>query len=171
MDADRDPQNVYDDPRFFAGYSQLERFGAGWTKAMEHPSFMGLLPDVAGQRVLDLGCGVGQLAYHLAELGAAEVIGVDLSARMLELARAERAHPRVRYVRSAIEEVEFPAERFELVVSSLAFHYVEDYAALVRRIARWLVAGGVLLYSTEHPVYTARDPADGWVVDDDGTRL
>jgi SAM-dependent methyltransferase len=171
MDADRDPQNIYDDPRFFAGYSRLERFGAGWTKALEHPSFMGLLPDVAGKRVLDLGCGAGQLAVRLAELGAMEVIGVDVSERMLELARSERAHPRVTYLRAAIEDVEFPPDRFELVVSSLALHYVEDYPALVRRVARWLIAGGVFVYSTEHPVYTARDPADGWVLDGEGRRL
>ncbi|MGH2354854.1 MAG: class I SAM-dependent methyltransferase [Chloroflexota bacterium] len=171
MAADQTPQNIYDDPCFFAGYSQLERFGSGWATAVEHPSFMGLLPDVAGKRVLDLGCGAGQLAYHLAEAGAAEVIGVDLSERMLGLARSERAHPRVTYLRQAIEDVAFPPERFELVVSSLAFHYVEDYPALVRRIARWLTPGGVLVYSTEHPIYTARDPADGWVLDGEGRRL
>jgi len=171
MAADRDPQNIYDDPRFFAGYSQLERFGTGWTKALEHPSLMGLLPDVAGQRVLDLGCGVGQLAFHLAQAGAAEVLGVDVSERMLELAGSERAHPRVTYLRAAIENLAFPPERFELVVSSLALHYVEDYSALLRSVASWLVSGGLLVYSTEHPVYTARDPADGWVLDGQGKRL
>ena len=171
MAADRDPQNIYDDPRFFAGYSQLERFGTGWTKALEHPSLMGLLPDVAGQRVLDLGCGVGQLAFHLAQAGAAEVLGVDVSERMLELARSERTHPRVTYLRAAIENLAFPPERFELVVSSLALHYVEDYSALLRSVASWLVSGGLLVYSTEHPVYTARDPADGWVLDGQGKRL
>jgi SAM-dependent methyltransferase len=171
MAADQEPQNIYDDPSFFSGYSKLERFGSGWTKAMEHSQFMGLLPDLAGKRVLDLGCGVGQLAFYLAEAGAAEVVGVDVSEKMLELARSERTHPRVTYVREAIEGVTFPPERFELVVSSLAFHYVEDYQGLVRRVGEWLTPGGVLVYSTEHPVYTARDPADGWVVDADGKRM
>jgi hypothetical protein len=31
-----DPQNIYDHPEFFAGYAQMERFGAGWTRALEH---------------------------------------------------------------------------------------------------------------------------------------
>jgi 2-polyprenyl-3-methyl-5-hydroxy-6-metoxy-1,4-benzoquinol methylase len=166
----KSPQNIYDDERFFEGYSQLERFGPGWNNAMEHPSFMSLLPDVAGLRVVDLGCGVGQLAYHLAEAGAAEVVGVDLSERMLELAQADRPHPRVRYQRAALEEIEFPPDSVNLVVSSLAFHYVEDYAGLVRRIAGWLTSNGLLVYSTEHPVYTARDPADGWVLDAEANR-
>src|SRR5437667_881370 len=121
MSSDEAPQNVYDDPRFFAGYAQMERFGAGWDQAVEQPSFLALLPDVAGRRVLDLGCGVGQLAHHLAGLGADEVVAVDLSERMLAVARTRWAHPRVTYLRGAIEDVSFSAERFELVVSSLAF--------------------------------------------------
>jgi 2-polyprenyl-3-methyl-5-hydroxy-6-metoxy-1,4-benzoquinol methylase len=159
------PQNAYDDPEFFAGYSKLERFGSGWTKAFEHPSFMALLPEIRGLRVLDLGCGAGQLARHLAERGAADVIGVDLSERMLALARAERSHPRVTYLRGSIEQAAFPLDRFDLVVSSLALHYVEDYRGLVSRIAGWLVPGGMLVYSTEHPVYLTRASAEGWVRD------
>ncbi len=90
-DASRDSQNIYDDPGFFAGYSTLERFGAGWARAMEHADLLALLPEVGGRRVLDLSCGAGQLAHHLATTGAAEVVAVDLSERMLALARASWA--------------------------------------------------------------------------------
>jgi len=169
-DASGDPQNIYDDPSFFAGYSTLERFGAGWERAMERTDLLALLPDVNGRRVLDLGCGAGQLAHHLAKAGAAEVIGVDVSERMLALARTEWAHPRVTYQHEALETVAFPPTRFDLVVSSLVFHYVGDYAGLVSRIAGWLAPGGVLVYSTEHPIFTARLPGDGWVLDDAGHR-
>jgi SAM-dependent methyltransferase len=165
-----DPQNIYDDARFFAGYSSLERFGAGWQQAMEHDDLVGLLPPVGGRRVLDLGCGAGQLAHHLATSGASEVIGVDLSERMLERARAEWAHPRVTYRREAIERLVFEPARFDLVVSSLALHYVDDYAGLIERIASWLAPGGVFVYSIEHPIYIARLPGEGWVVDDAGRR-
>jgi SAM-dependent methyltransferase len=157
------PQNIYDDPDFFAGYSSLERFGAGWERAAEHAELLALLPDVHGRRVLDLGCGAGQLARHLARQGAVEVVGVDLSERMLELARTHWAHPSVRYQRAAIEEVTFAPARFDLVVSVLALHYVDDYRGVVARIAQWLSPGGVFVYSTEHPIYTARLPHDGWV--------
>jgi 2-polyprenyl-3-methyl-5-hydroxy-6-metoxy-1,4-benzoquinol methylase len=164
------PQNIYDNPRFFAGYAQMERFGSGWDRAVEHASFLALLPDVRNLRVLDLGCGAGQLAHHLAVGGATEVHGVDVSERMLEVARTDRAHPRVSYSLGPIEALDFPPHRFDLVVSSLALHYVEDYEAIVRSVGRWLVPGGVFVYSTEHPIYTARLPDSGWVVDDQQRR-
>jgi SAM-dependent methyltransferase len=157
------PQNIYDDPSFFAGYSRLERFGEGWERAAELADLLALLPDVKDRRVLDLGCGAGQLSQHLAARGAAEVIGVDISERMLELARTRWAHPRVRYERMAIEEAAFTPARFDLVVSALALHYVDDYRGLLARIAGWLTPGGVVVYSTEHPIFTARLPYDGWV--------
>jgi SAM-dependent methyltransferase len=161
------PQNIYDDEGFLSGYAQLERFGSGWETAMERGDFLHLLPPLDGLRVLDLGCGLGQLSIYVAEAGAAEIVAVDVSARMLELAQA---HPRVAYQRAAIEELDFPSGRFDLVVSSLAFHYVADYAALVRRIGAWLVPGGTLVFSTEHPIYTARLPDLGWVFDAQGER-
>jgi len=166
-----EPQNIYDDPAFLAGYSSLERFGAGWDRAVELADFLALLPDVAGLRVLDLGCGAGQLAHHLATRGAAEVTGLDVSARMLELARTRWAHPRVTYRREAIEDAIFPPARFDLVVSSLALHYVDDYTGLVRRVAAWLAPGGVLVYSTEHPIYTGRMAGEGWARDAAGRCL
>lgn len=167
-DPPRKPQNIYDDPAFFAGYSTLERFGAGWARAMEHADLLALLPPVDGRRVLDLGCGAGQLAHHLATIGATDVVGVDVSERMLALAAELWAHARVTYCRAAIEEVTFPPARFDLVVSSLALHYVEDYRGLILRIAGWLASGGVLVCSTEHPIFTARLPGGGWGRDEAG---
>jgi SAM-dependent methyltransferase len=166
-----DPQNVYDNPEFLAGYSQMERFGAGWNRALEQPIFLSLLPDVRGLRVLDLGCGLGQLSYHIASAGAAGVVAVDVSETMLQLARNERSHPRVTYQREAIENLRFEPTRFGLIVSSLALHYVPDYHELVKRMALWLRPGGVLVYSTEHPIYTARLPGEGWIVDEHGERV
>jgi 2-polyprenyl-3-methyl-5-hydroxy-6-metoxy-1,4-benzoquinol methylase len=128
-----DSQNIYDNPEFLAGYSQMERFGDGWSRALEQPIFLNMLPDVQGLRVLDLGCGLGQLSYHIANAGATEVVAVDISQTMLELARSERSHPRVSYQREAIEDVRLERARFGLIVSSLALHYVPNYRDLVGR--------------------------------------
>ncbi len=161
------PQNIYDDAAFFAGYSKLERFGQAFGRAFEHGAFLELLPVVEGKRVLDLGCGAGQLSHFLAERGAREVVGVDISERMLELARLEWSHPAVTYRRDSIDAVQFGAGQFDVIVSSLAFHYIEDWPALCASMATWLAEDGVLAFSTEHPLYLSRK-GEGWVRDATG---
>jgi SAM-dependent methyltransferase len=96
------------------------------------------------------------------------VLGVDPSARMLALAARQPA-PGARYRRDSAETVALPPGSLDLVVSSLALHYVADYGSLVHRIACWLRPEGHLVFSVEHPVCTARDPMTGWVAADGGT--
>jgi SAM-dependent methyltransferase len=163
MTDDPQPQNIYDDETFFSGYTQLDRFNHPFGHAMEHGTFIEMMGDVAGFRVLDLGCGGGQLASYVAERGAASVTAIDASERMLTVAKERWAHPRVDYRQLAIEDAAFADGAFDLVVSSLAFHYVADYEALIAGIARWLTPGGRLVFSTEHPIYAARSTDEGWV--------
>jgi SAM-dependent methyltransferase len=87
--------------------------------------------------------------------GAAEVIGVDLSERMLAVAKTESAHERIRYHRISMTDIDVLEGTFDLIYSSLAFHYIGDFAALMRLISQKLAKGGVLLFSQEHPIVTA----------------
>ncbi|MEU0094616.1 class I SAM-dependent methyltransferase [Kribbella sp. NPDC006257] len=155
--------SVYDDPVFLAGYRGLRRDGLGLNSALEIPALTAMLPPVGGLRVVDLGCGEGELAVRIAAAGAASVTGVDLSASMLSRARE---HVSVRYVQADIADFDLPAGSVDLVVSSLALHYVEDFDGLVARIARWLSAGGRFVFSIEHPVITAPLEAADLVIDD-----
>ena len=153
---------MYDDPVFLSGYRQLRRDGLGLNDLLEIPAMNAVLPAVEGLRVVDLGCGEGGFAVRLAGRGA-EVVAVDASEQML--AAAEQ-HPRVRYVRADLADFDLPAGCADLVVSSLALHYVEDFAGLVGRVARWLTPGGSFALSIEHPVVTAPMAAAECVVDD-----
>ena len=81
-------QNVYDDPAFFAGYSDFPRSRLGLIGTAEWPSFRALLPAIAGKRAVELGCGFGHLARWLAGEGARSVLALDLSEKMLSEARA-----------------------------------------------------------------------------------
>jgi 2-polyprenyl-3-methyl-5-hydroxy-6-metoxy-1,4-benzoquinol methylase len=77
------PQNIYDDPDFFAGYRDLRASDGGLNGALEVPALLRLLADLAGADVLDLGCGFGDFARLARARGAASVTGVDISERML----------------------------------------------------------------------------------------
>ena len=63
-------------------------------------------------------------------------------------------------VRASLEAFAAEPASFDLVVSSLALHYIADYAGLVRRIATWLVPGGRFAFSVEHPIFTAHGTSD-----------
>ena len=80
-------EDRYDDPAFFAKYSQMPRSRYGLEAAGEWETLRMLLPDFAGRRVLDLGCGYGWHCIYALEHGAAAVTGVDISEKMLAVAR------------------------------------------------------------------------------------
>ena len=162
-------QNIYDDPAFFAGYSEFPRSREGLAGTSEWPAFEAMLPAIAGKRVLDLGCGFGQLSRWLAEAGAAAVLGLDLSERMLAEAEARTNDARVAYDRADLETLELDGQGFDLVVSSMALHYVEDFGRIVATVYQALAAGGDLVFSVEHPIYAARAEPE-WVTAADGRR-
>jgi SAM-dependent methyltransferase len=163
-------QNKYDDPEFFARYSAMERSTQGLSRAGEWPVLRAMIPEVLGKRVLDLGCGFGWHCRYLRDLGARSVVGVDLSARMLERAREMTSGTGITYVRGAIEDVDFPAGSFDVVLSSLALHYVAAVSPVFDAIHRLLAPGGELVFSTEHPIFTARAEQSWWQAPD-GTKL
>lgn len=127
-----------------------------------------LLPDLRGLHVLDVGCGFGDFARLASGQGAASVVGIDVSSRMLEEARARTQDPKISYLLTPIEECSLSQNAFDLVVSSLALHYVQDYAAAIKKIHDALKPGGRFFFSVEHPICTAYP--EGWVVDEDGWR-
>jgi len=164
------PQNIYDNPAFFAGYSQIPRSVEGLDAVYEWPAFQRLLPpSLVDCRILDLGCGLGYFAREARFRGARSVVGVDISERMLADARSRSDDAGISYVRSSLEAFEPEADGFDLVVSMLALHYMDDYAGVLRRVARCLVPGGRFAFSVEHPIYTANGTSD-WHHGPDGTQ-
>ncbi|MBP1859109.1 class I SAM-dependent methyltransferase [Rhizobium herbae] len=159
-------QNIYDNPDFFEGYSQLGRSVEGLDGAAEWASIRALLPDLKGRRVVDLGCGFGWFCRFAREQGAASVLGFDVSENMLARARAT-SDGAISYAKADLEVLELPEDSFDLVYSSLAFHYIKDLDALLMRAHAALATGGHLVFSIEHPIYMA--PAyPRWSQDADG---
>lgn len=163
-------QNKYDEPDFFTGYSSMPRSVAGLGEAGEWPACRSLLPNLQGKRVLDLGCGFGWHCRYARERQARSVVGVDLSEKMLARARESTGDPGIEYRRAAIEDIDFPADAFEVVLSSLALHYVERFDRVCAKVHRCLAAGGTFVLSVEHTMVTARAAQD-WHYGPNGERL
>jgi SAM-dependent methyltransferase len=129
---------------------------AGWDYYREYvnnPAFFALLPDLAGRRVLDVGCGEGRNTRLLAETGA-QVVGADISERMIAAAREhEAAEPRgIEYhVASGNDLSAFVDASFDAVVSTMAMMDMADYAGAVREVVRVLRPGGLFQFSITHP--------------------
>ncbi|MDA1297740.1 MAG: class I SAM-dependent methyltransferase [Chloroflexi bacterium] len=169
------PQNIYDNPKFFAGYDRLRAENAGMNEALEQPALKSLLPDpadLAGMRVLDIGCGAGEMCRWLADRGAGSVVGMDISEWMLQKAAAS-SHSPVTYIHIPAEDASFEPASFDLIVSSLTLHYVEDISPLFRNIHTWLSGGGRFVFSMEHPVTTAVQGRiePRWLEDGTGRRV
>lgn len=163
-------ENKYDEEVFFQKYSGMERSKKGLGGAGEWSELKKVLPDFSGKRVLDLGCGYGWHCIYAAEHGAKSVLGIDISEKMLKTAQEKNAHEKIEYRRSAMEDLDFVQESFDVVLSSLAFHYVKDFESLAEKISRWTAPGGQFVFSAEHPVFTAYGTQD-WYYDEEGKIL
>ena len=163
-------ENKYDDPQFFSQYSQMSRSVQGLEGAGEWHVFRQLFPELKGKRVLYLGCGFGWHCQYAAQQGAQSVIGTDISDNMLREARRKNAFPNVQYERVAMEDIDFPDASFDVVISSLAFHYVASFDDICARVYRLLTPGGDFVFSVEHPVFTAQG-TQNWYDDAQGKHL
>lgn len=163
-------ENKYDNPRFFEAYSNMTRSQKGLEGAGEWHTLKQLLPDFKGKRVLDLGCGYGWHCRYAAENGAVSVVGIDLSAKMLEKAQSMTTDPRIRYQNMAIEDLESGPETFDIVLSSLAIHYIADFEGLCQNVHQLLSSPGVFIFSVEHPIFTAYGSQD-WIYDSQGDKI
>lgn len=162
-------ENKYDNPSFFDQYEKMLRSQLGLEGAGEWHALKSMLPDFKGKNVLDLGCGFGWHCRYAIENGAKSVVGVDLSEKMLARAKEINNLEGIVYERKALEDVDFPAEQFDIIISSLTLHYVESFDKIVQNIYQWLTLGGYFVFSVEHPVFTAEGTQD-WVYDKNGEK-
>lgn len=164
-------QNFFDISEVFDGYQKLRGNDDNCNVLMEQPEMAQLLPDVRGKAVLDLGCGCGHNCAQFSDSGAARIVGIDISQKMLAIAQSESYRPNIEYKNLCMTEISALSGKFDLVYSSLAFHYIEDFDRLMRDIAGLMNKGGTLLFSQEHPIYTASENGQGhYILDEQGTK-
>lgn len=164
-------QNIYDNQIFFENYKELRSKDDNANVLFEIPAFLSLLPEVQGLKVLDLGCGFGDHCRLLIDKGAKKVVGLDISQKMIEVAKVENNNSKIEYINLPMEDILRIGQKFDLVVSSLAFHYVEDFEKLVKDIYSILDKGGYLVFSQEHPLATSYSTGKRWTINDMGEKI
>ena len=138
-----------------------------WHRAIIDPTLLTVVGRVRGLRVLDLGCGNGYLTRRWAREGAAEAVGVDLSAANLRLARRHESIRRTgaRFVRQDARKLtEFSDRSVDLVVAHMSLMDIEDAEGTIREVGRVLADSGRFVFSINHPCFDV-DLRSMWVVE------
>lgn len=157
----------YDKEKFFTQYAKMPRSKDGLSSAGEWHQLKPLFPELQGKCVLDLGCGYGWHCKFSEEQGAAQVLGIDLSQRMIKEAEKRNGGKRIAYRVCGIETYEYPENTWDCVLSNLALHYIEDLELIFRKVYRTLKPDGIFLFNIEHPVFTA-GVAQDWIYAEGG---
>lgn len=160
--------NEYDNPYFFKKYAQMPRSKNGLSAAGEWHQLQQLFPPLQERHVLDLGCGYGWHCKYVAEKGATRVLGIDASQKMIEVAKQRNREDCIEYRICPIEEYEYPENTWDLVISNLALHYIEDIEQIFQNVHATLRSNGVFLFNIEHPVFTS-GVAQDWIYNEEGT--
>ena len=110
---------------FFEGYKKIRDNKINANNLFEIPALFSMLPDIKNKRVLDLGCGFGEHCKRFIDCGAKKVVGIDISEKMLEVARNENSDPNIIYINMPMEKIAELNEQFDIVVRVLS--EVPDY--------------------------------------------
>ena len=165
------PQNIYDEPNFFAGYAQLRENPLSANAVIVDPTRDALLPSLSGKHIIDLGCGTGNFCRKAIAEGAKSVVGIDISERMLDIARkqSKEGEP-LHYTRVSLDSWDAPSESADIIVSILALHYLPEIEPIFTQVNKALISGGRFVFCVEHPIMTAKRHNNGWIEDEVGQR-
>jgi len=114
---------------------------------------------------------MGEFANYCIQQGSAHVTGIDISFNMISIARNKNSHRSIQYIHEALEDFDLAPSSFDIVNSSLAVHYMDNFEAITSKISNALCENGSFIFSMEHPIVTARREMDNWTNDDKGRLL
>jgi len=125
-----------------------------------------LFGNVRGKKLLDLGCGGGQVSVFFAKRGAV-VTGVDFSEKQIDFAKklAKEEGVEISFIHAVIENLSMLGDSsYDFVNSSHTIHYIENLQRLFEEVFRVLSSGGKFVFSVSHPLNHIVDSQDGRLV-------
>ena len=148
-------QVQYDNADFFAAYAQMARSQFGLDAAGEWYQLEPMFPELGQKTVLDLGCGYGWHCKYVAEKGASRVLGIDQSEKMINEAIKRNSAETIEYRVCSLNDFDYPEDSFDVVISNLVFHYIDNLQEAYSNVHKTMKAGGVFLLNIEPPTFTA----------------
>ena len=153
-------KNVYDNSTFFEEYQTMRTNKVNANNLIEIPIMKEMLPILKDKTILDLGCGAGDMDKYFIENGAKSVLATDISVNMINIANTVNKDEKIEFKVLKMEDLETVNQKFDIVYSSLAFHYIEDFNKLLSDIHNLLNPNGMLIFSQESPINTATNKED-----------
>lgn len=133
------PSNVFDSQEGYDLYAPYYGASHAYLDSFEKYDLFEMMGDIRGKKVLDLGCGTGRMAEYLRKFGA-EVVGIDISEKMLEIARKKVGS--ATFVQGDVEDLPFEDESFDMVVGAFLVVHLPELETCFREVYRVLKEGG-----------------------------
>ncbi|MGM0846685.1 MAG: class I SAM-dependent DNA methyltransferase [Bacillota bacterium] len=164
--------SAYDEREFFESFMSRRERKESPNNAMEKPVILELIGDVRNKKVLDLGCGDGIFGKELLAKGAENYTGIDGSKNMVERALSTINSQKASIQLGNLEKLKINEAKYDLVISRMVFHYIEDLDGLFREVNKAIKPGGKFVFSVMHPVLTStfdhfsgKEKRTHWIVD------
>jgi ubiquinone/menaquinone biosynthesis C-methylase UbiE len=120
---------------------------------MIDPKIFEMLGNVAGKTILDAGCGNGYWVRRLAKQ-AEKVIGIDSSSELINDAKSAQNPPNTEYyVFDLLKSIDLPDLYFDIILSSMVFHYLSNIENAAVEFNRILKPNGQVVIAIQHPIY------------------
>lgn len=165
--------SAYDQEDFLSAYMKRRGRQDSPNNAIEGPIIHELIGDLHDKNILDLGCGDASFGKEILNQGARHYTGVEGSKQMAAKAETNMLGQNGAIHNKTMESYPFPTNKFEIVTSRFAIHYVTDIDQLFFNVYTSLKENGRFIFSVQHPLTTASfaskqtgDKRENWIVDD-----
>lgn len=166
---------VYDDEDFFKKYIEKRRRKNSPNEILEEPIIEELLESIKDKKLLDIGCGDGLYGKDLLERGLKFYHGIDSSEKMIKLAKSNlQGFNNIKLELNEIEKLNLEEGSYDIILSRLVFHYIENLTEIFKAIQISLRSEGCFIFSIEHPIITSnyesyhkksKTKREDWIVD------